>query len=70
MAEVAAQRCEQPFEIANDRRPVEAEIEAQFRQVFGRRLVLQDGGGEVARKDFGADEDERGRGQQRQDTEN
>ena len=35
---------------------------------FQASLVLQDGGGKIARKDFRADEDERGRGQQRQDT--
>ena len=49
---------------------IEAEIEAQLGEGLRRRLVLQDGRGEVARQNLGADEDQRGRGQQRQDPEN
>ena len=70
MAEIAVQRAEQPLEITHDGRPVEAEVEPQLRQIFRRRRVLQDGGGEVAGQDFRADEDERRRGEQRQDPEN
>ena len=69
MAEVALQRAEQPFEVAKQRRAIEAEFEAQLGEVFRSRLILQDGGGEVARQDFGSDEDERRRGQKRQDAE-
>ena len=58
IAEVALQRPEEPHEIAHDRRPIEAEIEAELGQAFGRRLILQDCGGEVARAILGPDEDE------------
>ena len=69
MAEIALQRAEQPFEVADDAGRSRPSSEAQLGEVFRCRLILQDGGGEVAREDFGSDEDERRRGEKRQDTE-
>ena len=66
---MALQRAEQPLEVAERRRAVEAELEAQLGEVFRSGLILQDGGGQVPREDFGADENERRRGEKRQDPE-
>ena len=51
MAEIAAQRAEQPFDIAEDRRLIETEIQAQLGEVLRSRLILQDGGCEIARQE-------------------
>ena len=69
MAEIAVQRAEQPVEEPQDRRPVEAEVEAQLGEAFGRRRILQDRRREIARQNFRADEDQHGGGEQCQDAE-
>ncbi len=69
LAEIAMQRAKQPLEEAKISRLVEPEVEPHLGERLGRRGVLQNGGGEVARQDLRPDEDEHGGGEQREDAE-
>ena len=63
------QEAPEPVEVADDGRPIEAELAADGGQRLGRGLLAQDGGGDVARQDLGAGEDQDRDGEEREQAE-
>ncbi len=68
-AEVAAQGAEQPFQVADVGRPVEAQFMAEDGERFGRCALAQHRAGDVARQNLGGGEDQDTDGKQSEKTE-